>query len=170
MLNRVLPLVLLILALPAAARADWAWTRWGMDFAAVKSGSGRAVKAVRGRPGQRVHGWDLRAAGKVEQDGLKFRAEFFFDPDGAALHVVKLTPRLKDCPALRRQLAERYGAATDESFVVPSSNPIPITVLSWRDPANGIFVGYSENPVVGRLKAGCFVRYRPLSENDNPPS
>lgn len=170
MLRRVLPLALLLLALPPAARADWAWTRWGMDAASVRSASGGGVKAARGRPGQQVHGWDLRAAGRVEQDGLRFRAEFFFDPDGAALHVVKLTPRLKDCQALRRQLNERYGPATDESFVVPSSNPIRITVLSWRDPANGNFVGYSENPVVGKLKAGCFVRYRPLAESDKPQS
>ncbi len=157
-----------LLLLPAAARADWAWTSWTMGADTVVKASGRSVKAIRGQPGQRVNGWDLLAAGKTQQDGVKFRAEFFFDPAGQQLHVVKLSPKLTDCPALRQALTARYGAPKDESITLPSSRPIRITVLTWRDSSHGDFVAYSENPIIGALKAGCFVRYRPIAEADPP--
>jgi hypothetical protein len=170
MRRAALTALLLCLALPNAAHADWGWTRWGMDADQVVKASKRAVKPVQGLPGQRVDGWELRAAGKVRQDRLKFAGEFFFDPDGKALHVVKLTPRFRDCPGLRKVLADRYGDPADQSIVIPSSKPIRITVLVWQDPAGGDFVGYSENPDIGELKAGCFVRYRPLADLAQPPA
>lgn len=156
----------LALILPGAAHADWGWTHWDSNRDQVVEGSKRKVKAVAGRPGQRVNGWDLRAGGKIVEDGLKMRAEFFFDPDGRQLHVVKLSPRLADCPALRKILTDRYGTPRDRSFTIPSSNPIRVTVLAWRDEANGNYVAYSENGQIGKLKPGCFVRYRPFSEPD----
>lgn len=161
---------LLILSLPTAAHADWGWTHWGMDAGQVAQGSKRAVRPVQGRPGQRVDGWELRAAGKVKQDGLKFVGEFFFDAEGKALHVVKLTPKLADCPSLKKALTSRYGEPSDQSIVIPSSNPIRITVLVWQDTAGGDFIGYSQNPDIGQLKAGCFVRYRPLTDLAQPPA
>ena len=51
------------------------------------------------------------------------------------------------------------------AHAIASSNPIHITVLTWRDTD---FVAYSENPDIGKLKAGCFVRYRPLAEANQP--
>lgn len=162
--------ILLTLGLPGAARADWGWTYWGMDAPQSVAESRGAARLVQGEMGQRVDGWDLRALGVTRRDGIEFKAEFFFDPDGKALHVVKLTPKLLDCPALLKILNKRYGPPSDQSIVLPSNNPIRITLLDWRDRARGDFVGYSENPTIGDLPAGCFVRYRPLSEADTPSS
>jgi len=167
-LGLIAALALACLAMPAAARADWDWTRWGMPASEVIAGSKGEVAPVDGAPGQRVNGWDLKATGDIRRDGLAFRAELFFDPDGQALHLVRLT--LEDpgrCPKLLKRLRQRHGAPRDESVVLPvGSERVTLTLLKWDDDGRGNFLALTALPPVGESPGQCFIRYRPLTEPD----
>lgn len=161
-------LALVWLAAPAAARADWAWTRWGMSADAVVAASDGRVARVEGAAGQRVNGWDLRATGPVEQDGLRFRAEFFFDPEGQALHVVRLSLiDVGDCGRLEAALRRRHGEPRDQSVSLAlGSQAVRVTLLKWDDDGQGDFLALTAMPPVGETAGNCFIRYRPLNEPD----
>lgn len=154
----------LMLTLPTAAHADWAWTSWTMNLKQVVKASDGAVRKVRGKPGDQVNGWDLRARGRVQQDGMDFQAQFFFDPAGERLRVVKLSPDVDHCEALKAGLIERYGPPNDDSMDLAPG--IRMTALRWKDPEHGNFVAYTALPAWGTLEADCFVRYRPVGEPD----
>jgi hypothetical protein len=160
----------LAFTLPTLAHADWAWTTWSMSADQVVAASKGQVRAVQGTEGDRVHGFDLKAQGKASQDGFDFDAEFFFDSDGARLHVVRLIPDESRCPALRDLLKSRYGEPRDDSRTFPmgGGRTLTLTALKWSDPAHGNFVAYTYTPAVGEMAAGCFVRYRPIAEADPP--
>ncbi|MDQ0466099.1 hypothetical protein QO010_003892 [Caulobacter ginsengisoli] len=172
-MRRSLPaLAALAFVLPSLAHADWGWTNWTMSAAQVIETSGGKVQAVSGGQGDRVHGFDLKARGRTRQDGMNFDAEFYFDPDGKILHVVRLTPAERDCRKLLKRLKKRYGAPRDESqnFPMSGGRTLAMTALKWSDPEHGNFVAYTGMSAFGDMPATCFVRYRPLAESDPPPS
>ncbi len=147
---------------PGIAFAGWEWTSWGMSREQVIAGSGGRVKPVQGVEGQRVHGWDLRAAGPVDYDGFSFNGEFYFDPDGRSLKVVRLM--LKDvgqCQRLQDRMAERYGPPQVKDIVL--SPTFAVTVRVWPDNGRGDLVGVTANPAMGSVPAECFLRSHPAA-------
>ena len=168
-MRRYLPAIALALILPGIAHADWGWTNWTMSAEEVAGRSDGTVRRVEGGLGDQVNGWDLRAEGRTRQDGIGFAAQFYFDPAGRTLHVVRLTPAPQDCPKLVRLLTDRYGPARDEGLTLTGNPGVTFTAFKWRDAKHGDFIAYSANTKFGELAPGCFVRYRPLAEPD-PPS
>lgn len=148
------------LALPGVALADWQWTNWSMPADQVIAGSGGALKPIVGRDGQRVHGWHLRAVGPITFEGFAFDGEFFFDRDGKALKVVRLS--LKDpsrCAALEERMVALHGAPTDGSRDLGA---LKTRILVWPNDGAGNFLGLTGINAVGDLPPLCFIRYRPL--------
>lgn len=163
-----LALAMAWLAAPVSARADWDWTRWGMNADAVVAGSDGRVARVEGAANQRVNGWDLKATGPLERDGFRFRAEFFFDPGGEALHLVRLSLiDVADCGRLEAALRRRHGEPRDQSLTLAlGSQAVRVTLLKWDDDGRGDFLALTAMPPVGETAGNCFVRYRPLTEPD----
>ncbi len=158
-----LTLVALIagLALPGVALADWQWTTWSMPAETVIAGSGGALQAVVGRDGQRVHGWHLRAVGPITFEGFDFDGEFFFDRDGRAPKVVRLT--LKDpsqCEALEETMTRLRGTPADSSRDL---GVLKTRILNWADDGSGNFLGLTGLNAIGDQPPLCFIRYRPLN-------
>lgn len=155
-----------LMAAPALAHADWAWTRWDMSSDQVIKASKGKVASVPPRPGARVHGWELMAEGGMKQDGFDFKGEFFFDPSGAQLKVVRLT--LNDpgqCEALAGKLAARFGPAVDTTTPMGA---LKLRTMVWADDGAGNFLGLTSLNAVGDNPPLCFIRYRPLGYADAP--
>ncbi|MDO9472932.1 MAG: hypothetical protein Q7J28_07730 [Caulobacter sp.] len=149
------------LALPGVALADWQWTNWSMPVGQVIAGSGGTLRPIVGRDGQRVHGWDLKAVGPVTFEGFAFDGEFFFDPGGKALKVVRLT--LKDpsqCEALEQRMTTLHGAPADGSRDL---DVLKARFLRWADDGHGNFLGLTGISAIGDNPPLCFIRYRPLN-------
>jgi len=148
------------LALPGVALADWQWTSWSMPASEVIAGSQGALTPIVGRDGQKVHGWHLRAVGPMTFEGFEFDGEFFFDSDGRALKVVRLT--LKDpsqCEALELRMTRLHGkpeGATRDLGVLKTR------ILNWADDGAGNFLGLTGLNAVGDQPPLCFIRYRPI--------
>lgn len=162
-MRRRLTLAALIagLALPGAALADWQWTTWGMPADKVIAGSGGALEPIIGRDGQRVHGWHLRAVGPITYEGFRFDGEFFFDDQGKALHVIRLS--LKDpsqCAALEQRMVTLHGEPINGSRDLGA---LKTRILAWPDDGAGNFLGLTGLSAVGDLPPLCFIRYRPLT-------
>lgn len=142
------------LAAPAVAHADWEWTRWGMTVDGVIAGSDGAVGRVEGRPGQRVHGYDLKATGEIDRYGIRLNAQFYFDPAGQSLKVIRLSViDFADCDRLKRAVRRDLGA--------PDS---PGSYLEWKNDGRGNYVGVT-GLKIGNADGICFVRYRPVDDS-----
>lgn len=146
------------LAAPAVAHADWEWTRWGMTVDSVVAGSGGAVSRVEGRPGDRVHDFDLKATGEIVRYGIRLNAQFYFDPAGASLKVIRLSViDFADCDRLKQAVRRDLGA--------PDS---PGSFLEWRNDGRGNYVGVT-GVKIGATDGICFVRYRPVADGSGTP-
>ena len=162
-MRRHLLLIALIAALaaPGAALADWQWTDWSMPVERVIAGSDGTLQPIVGRDGQRVHGWDLKAVGPVTFEGFDFDGEFFFDPAGSALKVIRLT--LKDpsqCVALEARMTRLHGTPANASRDL---GVLKTRILTWADDGAGNFLGLTGLNAVGDQPPLCFIRYRPLN-------
>lgn len=165
-MRRRLTLAALIagLALPGVALADWQWTNWSMPADKVIAGSGGALQPIVGREGQRVHGWDLKAVGPLTFEGFAFESEFFFDPEGRALKVVRLT--LKDpsqCVALERKMTGLHGPPVDASMAL---GEVKVRILNWADDGAANALGLTGLPSIRGKPPLCFIRYRPVNPVD----
>ena len=162
-MRRHLSLLALIagLAAPGVALADWQWTTWSMPAERVIAASGGRLQAVVGRDGQRVNGWHLRAVGPISFEGFDFDGEFFFDRDGKALKVVRLT--LKDpsqCRPLEERMTRLHGAPADASRDL---GVLKVRILNWADDGSGNFLGLTGINAIGDQPPLCFIRFRPIN-------
>lgn len=153
---------LLCAALPAPAFADWGWTSWDMSAKQVVSGSDGKVHAQRGDKDDQVDSWDLMAEGQVEQDGFKFRAQFYFDKRGKALHVIRLT--LLDygqCSQLADLVRSRQGTPpTDYSNTLPTDDGKGYRITNWEWAKDGEDVlGLTQAPPRGSFEGLCILVY-----------
>lgn len=156
------PLALIAgLAAPGVALADWQWTDWSMPVERVIAGSGGRLQPIVGQVGQRSQGWDLKAVGPVTFEGFDFDGEFFFDPAGKALKVVRLTPRdPAQCGALEERMTLLHGAAVDTSRPL---GEVMVRVLNWADDGAANSLGFTGLPAIGDEAPLCFIRYRPIN-------
>lgn len=155
-----------LLAAPTLAHADWQWTRWDMTSDQVIAASKGALTRQAPRPGARVHGWEMLANGQVEYEGFRFNSEFFFDADGKALKVVRLTlADVNECAALEKRMRKLYGEPVDKSL---SMGSLQMKSLMWADDGKQNFAGFTSTNAVGDMAPLCFIRYRPLNFSDGP--
>ena len=161
---RILALIgaMMLSTLPSTAFAAWSWTTWDMSAKDVIQGSGGRVKTASGTANDRVNNWWLMAAGDLRQDDLDFRGEFYFDAEGQALHVVRLSLKNPDeCARLTSLLKARHGAPRDKSSKLYN---FTLTVLEWADIGQGDYLALTSLPQMGDEPALCFIRYRPVGD------
>ena len=136
--------VLLALGLtaPAAAEADWAYTRWGMTPDQVVAASGGTVKML--PSAQRTRNdydqWELAAEGRYMDGKLGLTVGFTFDTGKGGLKCVMYNALGADAEALRLALINRYGKPSSESSFAATHT------LTWRTPDN-IELVIGQNPV-----------------------
>lgn len=99
------------LTLPAAAGADWRFTEWGMSVEdVVQVGRGAAVRKIADSPDDRVGSLQRLALGKSTEAGIPVRAEFYFDPEGDGLQMVRFAPaKPMSCFAIEAALVAEHG-------------------------------------------------------------
>ena len=161
---RILALIgaMMLSTLPSTAFAAWSWTTWDMSAKDVIKGSGGRVKSASGTANDRVNNWWLMAAGDLRQDDLDFRGEFYFDAEGQALHVVRLSLKNPDeCARLTSLLKARHGAPRDKSSKLYN---FTLTVLEWADIGQDDYLALTSLPQMGDEPALCFIRYRPVGD------
>jgi hypothetical protein len=133
-----------------SARADWQYTRWGMNKAeVVTASSGRAREHhVAQRESWGVYP-DLVAPSRFAAH--EYRAYFYFNNDNGGLEAVRLVPKLGVwCPDIARALMTLYGSdqrLIDGYFI-------------WRDPAANNTVSLSQFST-------CRIKYEPLRQAAN---
>lgn len=154
--------ILMSLALATPAWADWDWTRWTMSDDQVIAASGGRVKAARGGKDQQIDSWDLRAEGQIQQDGLNFRAQFYFDARGKALHVVRLTLLdFGDCLKLAKLMVARHGPSPTDYSNNMDLDDGPYTVINWEwpDDGHGDVISLTQAPPHGNFEGLCIMAY-----------
>ncbi|MCW5771719.1 MAG: hypothetical protein KIT16_08810 [Rhodospirillaceae bacterium] len=105
------------------ARADWEWTRWGMNAQEVMAASRGAAKPnPRGdttRSGRTLHAM-------VDSSGYAFAATFHFSPEDRLVRV-SLRPRdVTRCAELLAHLERDHGATKKETAG-------GVDMYRWRD-------------------------------------
>ncbi len=124
-----------LLAPAAPAYAHWSFTKWGMTTDQVLKAAKGKARANPGTPGDRVMDQDRGASGgPFDFEGRKYMADFYFDPAGGGLRVVRLNMLDQNqCDALGAELEKRFG---------PSSNKYH---GEWTDPKTGDKVFFSRS-------------------------
>jgi hypothetical protein len=125
-----------------AARADWAYTHWGMTADQVAASSSGAVKVLpaAGRTRDEADHWELAAEGAYRDGALALRVGFTFDTDRGGLKCVLYNVSGDDVEALQAVLLKRYGKPVHESSFGDTR------MVTWKTPDKVEFVA-GQRPV-----------------------
>lgn len=140
-------LPLLIVALPAAAHADWQYTKWGMTPAQVAASSKGAVTVGKGDPGDESAGTEIGAIGTHVSGDYRFSVNFHFK--AGKLSFVSLTLLEGDPLGLKSTLMGLYR----KPFTEKKSEILDMT--TWQDTAKNnrvdlIIIGDSSTTLLYR--------------------
>lgn len=135
----------LFMASASVAQAGVGPYQWGMPLQEVVQIGDGDLHEVRGGPGDRVFGSDLRAEGTYGAAGLIFRGEFYFDP-ADRLSGVRLHAEKSDCNQLFELLEGLYGLGSPTG-----------AGRVWIDTAANNEVRFTS------FDGDCFVAYSPVS-------
>ena len=99
------------LTLPTAAGADWRFTKWGMPVEdVVELGRTTGVKEIADAPEDRVGSLQRLAIGKSTEAGIPVRVEYYFDPAGDGLQMVRFAPlKPMACFDIEKALVAEFG-------------------------------------------------------------
>lgn len=115
---------------PGLARADWAYTRWGMTPEQVAAASGGQVKVL--PSGQRTRDeaddWEIAAQGFFDSAGQHFPAGFMFGMKQAGLKCVAINGAGATADALKADTISRYGKPAEENEFFGNHS------FSWKAP------------------------------------
>ena len=120
-----------VLCLPAAARGDWQYTKWGMTPEEVARASGGAVKAEPPAQRRTIADANLRSgADGTFQDGpIRLRVQFSFDATKGGLACVFYgVMNQADNDAFKAALVKRFGPPQRTTGL----QAIGMAVLSWE--------------------------------------
>lgn len=113
-----------------SARADWAYTHWGMKLEQVVAASGGAVTAL--APDKRTRDdadhWELAAEGTFTDGALKLPVGFTFDTVKGGLKCVMFNAFGDDVASLQQMMVGRYGKPVHDSTYGPTHS------MTWRTP------------------------------------
>jgi hypothetical protein len=131
------------LAVPTVARADWAYTHWGMTPDKVVAASAGKVKVlpVADQTRNEADHWVLAAQGTYQDGGLSLQVGFTFDTSGGGLKCVLYNASGDDVEALRTLLVKRYGKPAEESSFGQTR------MVTWKTPDMVEFAA-NQSPVV----------------------
>lgn len=85
------------LAVPAAAKAEWEYTHWGMTVSEVLAAAQGKAQATKADKDSEIWGQSQLAAGQFIQRGLTYKVGFYFDKKTRLLTMIDLTPESDDC-------------------------------------------------------------------------
>jgi hypothetical protein len=118
----------------SGAKAEWAYTKWGMSPEQVAKASNAAVHVIPEAERKTVPGADLRtgAEGTYSDGDVRLRVAFSFDPakGGGLSCVVYSVVDEKQSSALEDLMIKRYGEPSHKSGL-PA---IGMTTLNWDKP------------------------------------
>jgi hypothetical protein len=116
-----------------AAKADWAYTKWGMTPEQVAKASGGKVNLLRGTD-QKTVAPDMRheAEGTYSDGPVSLQVRFTFDPtNGNGLNCVFYAVTSENqAPALKDLMIKRYGQPSTEGGIAF----LGMTNLTWEKP------------------------------------
>jgi hypothetical protein len=103
--------------LPAAAGADWRFTKWGMSVEEVmQQGRSADLEQIKDDPDDRVGSLQRLALGKSTEAGIAVRVEFYFDPAGDGLQMVRFAPlKPMSCFEIEKALIAEHGKGQTKS-------------------------------------------------------
>jgi hypothetical protein len=111
-MKRLVPVITVLVLLPLApARADWAYTKWGMSPAQVVTASKGEASLKAKREKLEEMNMEVAADGTHSDGGLKLRTAFEFDAGSGGLRCVLYAPQSSAQDELLMQtLTKQYGA------------------------------------------------------------
>jgi hypothetical protein len=124
---------MLVTLLPAPARADWQYTRWGMtpEVAVKTSNGGMKLLPAKDREKPSPMGTIKVAEGTFQDGEFRLEVEFLIDARSGGLGCV--TYRLSDLrqnATFRQAMIRRYGVPMGDS----SAPAAPVDGLAWDTP------------------------------------
>jgi len=121
----------LLIAAIAPAKADWAYTKWGMSLDQVVAASKGAVKILpkrqQGMPLPDTKAY-VAAEGGYTDGTTPLEVKFMVDPSGRLTCVFYAPADAKDNSALTALMVKRYGPSQERSGLAWSS-PDTISVM-----------------------------------------
>jgi hypothetical protein len=132
--------------LTVPAKANWAYTQWGMTPEQVAAASSGAVQVLPSSQRTRndVLGWEMAAKGTYKDGSLTMDIGFTFDTQHGGLTCVMYNVMGDDATVLRETLGKRYGKPFKEG-----SSSIDQDVI-WHTPDEIEFAAL-KNPVVAAV-------------------
>jgi hypothetical protein len=137
----MIPLFLAPLLAPPAARANWEYTRWGMNPEQVVAASGGKAELLPGKP---LQGMPLapRATGTFTEGSLHLRTTFTFEVPGGGLQCVSYgVLDHADDNNFKAALIKRYGPAQTKSGLALVGQE----TLGWKTATDEIEATFSKD-------------------------
>jgi hypothetical protein len=143
-MHRMLVAAIVLLSAVSTARADWAYTTWGMSPDQVAKASNGGVHVIPEAERKTVEEANLRngAEGTYRDDGVDFHVGFAFDVKSGGLKCVFYTvvDGAKNS-AMRELMIKRYGEPSGHSDI-PA---IGMIAMNWDKATDEINLQWVEN-------------------------
>ncbi len=153
-----------LLAIPAMLgisqplHAEWGETRWDMKVDEVLATVGDSAQKVSDEKGKRVHDHKRLVAATLEQDGITYEVDYYFGKRGRGLSMVRLSPAVADCTAMRAAYTQKLGPGVDQSSKELPPN-FQIELIHWPTGPGEEVVELSEVRIFGEQRL-CHVLYQ----------
>jgi hypothetical protein len=139
---RALPVVLAMLLIAPAARADWQYTHWGMTPEQVVAASKGTVKLLPEKERPRLPPTVTAATGAYQDGPLQLRVTFSFNIATNGLVCVNYGLNSHDGDeAFKASLVKRYGPPQKTSGV----GFLGMTTLVWKTPTDQIEATFAKD-------------------------
>lgn len=135
----------LIVLHAAQARADWAYTKWGMTPEQVAVASKGEASVMTKREKIEAAHMETAVQGTHTDGALKLRTAFQFDTETSGLRCVLYAPQNSEQDELLKQaLTKQYGQPK-----VSGLPAIGYQTLVWRTPTDEIFMTIQDKKIAG---------------------
>lgn len=105
------------LCLPAAAGADWRFTKWSMPLdEVIRLGKSAQVGEIEDDPDERIGSLQRLAQGESTEAGIAVRVDFYFTSRARQLQLIRFAPQTKmSCFDIEKALIAEYGNGKTET-------------------------------------------------------
>lgn len=102
---------LAIVGLPAAAGADWRFTKWSMPLdEVIRLGKSAQVSEIEDDEDERIGSLQRLAQGESTEAGIAVRVDFYFTPRAQQLKLIRFAPKAKmSCFDIEKALVAEFG-------------------------------------------------------------
>ena len=105
------------LCLPAAAGADWRFTKWSTQLdEVIRLGKTAQVAEIEDDPDERIGSLQRLAQGESTEAGIEVRVDFYFTSRTKQLKLIRFAPQTKmSCFDIEKALIAEYGNGKTET-------------------------------------------------------